>query len=214
MRSRRWFPIVVGLGGMLVLPTLASADDEASQGGTAPSIQKDSSGMSLQTKAGESTTITVLPSSTTATKVNAEGKSTTETIRTPRGSQTRIVTSVAAPASGLPKLVPIYFKTDSAEIEPISLPLLDATAMALKGSPQVAVAVQGHADQRGSEEHNADLTERRALAVSDALQQRGVPASRLQASGYGAESPICSANNADCWSQNRRVDIVPQVAGG
>jgi peptidoglycan-associated lipoprotein len=114
----------------------------------------------------------------------------------------------------VPKLVPIYFRTDSAEIETISLPLLDATAMALRGNPQVSIAVQGHADERGSEEHNADLTERRALAVSEALQQRGVPASRLDAAGYGADNPICSTSDEDCWSQNRRVDIVTPAAGG
>jgi peptidoglycan-associated lipoprotein len=120
----------------------------------------------------------------------------------------------AAAKPSLPKLVPIYFRTDSAEIEDISLPLIDATAEALKGNAQQSVAIQGHADERGSDEYNTDLTERRAQAVSQALQARGVSASQLQTTGYGSEHPVCTANGEDCWSQNRRVDIVPTAFGG
>ena len=90
------------------------------------------------------------------------------------------------------------------------MPLLDATAAAVKGNPQVTVVeVKGHADARGSEDYNADLTERRASAVSEALEERGVASSRIESAGFGATQPICSTDDEDCWSQNRRVDILP-----
>jgi outer membrane protein OmpA-like peptidoglycan-associated protein len=61
----------------------------------------------------------------------------------------------------------IYFETDKDEIKPVSFPLLDAIAATIKGNPQIQlIEVQGHADERGDDAHNLDLTERRAAAVN------------------------------------------------
>ncbi|HYL41426.1 MAG TPA: OmpA family protein, partial [Candidatus Binatus sp.] len=103
----------------------------------------------------------------------------------------------------------IYFETDKDEIKPISFPLLDAIAATINGNPQIElIEIQGHADERGDDAHNLDLTERRAHSVRVALEQRNVLPSRLKSHGYGETKPICMQHNEDCWSQNRRVEFI------
>jgi outer membrane protein OmpA-like peptidoglycan-associated protein len=214
MRVQRPFSMLLGLGGVVFMPALALADDEPSQSAGA-SIQDTGPGKTTTiTKEGERTRTKVEPGQTTVTKWDAEGKSATKTMKTQATEKTTVVTKTTSRAPVVAKLVPIYFRTDSDKIEPIALPLLDATAAALKGSPGIQVVnVQGHADARGDEAYNLDLTNRRAQSVSQALEERGVAPDRLQSSGEGTSKPICAANDADCWSQNRRVDIIPQSAG-
>jgi OmpA-OmpF porin, OOP family len=103
----------------------------------------------------------------------------------------------------------IYFETDKDEIKPVSFPLLDAIAATINGNPQIElIEIQGHADERGDDAHNLDLTERRAQSVRRALEQRNVLPSRLKAHGYGETKPICNQHNEDCWSKNRRVEFI------
>ncbi len=103
----------------------------------------------------------------------------------------------------------IYFETDKDEIKAISFPLLDAIAATIKGNPQLQLLeIQGHADERGDDAHNLDLTERRAQSVRRALEERNVEPGRLKAHGYGETKPICTQHNEDCWSQNRRVEFI------
>jgi len=103
----------------------------------------------------------------------------------------------------------IYFETDKDEIKSVSFPLLDAIAATIKGNPQIeSIEIQGHADERGDDAHNLDLTERRAAAVRRALTERNVEAYRLKSHGYGETKPICTKHAEDCWSQNRRVEFI------
>jgi OmpA-OmpF porin, OOP family len=103
----------------------------------------------------------------------------------------------------------IYFETDKDEIKSVSFPLLDAIAATINGNPQIEmIEIQGHADERGDDAHNLDLTERRAHSVRVALEQRNVLPSRLKSHGYGETKPICNQHNEDCWSQNRRVEFI------
>src|SRR5450432_1658851 len=103
----------------------------------------------------------------------------------------------------------IYFETDKDEIKAISFPLLDAIAATLKGNPQITlIEIQGHADERGDDAHNLDLTERRAASVRRALDERNVEPGRLKSHGYGETKPICTQHNEECWSQNRRVEFI------
>ena len=103
----------------------------------------------------------------------------------------------------------IYFETDKDEIKAISFPLLDAIAATIKGNPQIQlIEIQGHADERGDDAHNLDLTERRAASVRRALEERNVEPGRLKSHGYGETKPICTQHNEDCWSQNRRVEFI------
>ena len=103
----------------------------------------------------------------------------------------------------------IYFETDKDIIKEISYPILDAIAATLKGNPQILeIEVQGHADERGDDAHNMDLTERRAKAVKVYLIEKGIDGNRLQSHGYGETKPVCPEHNEDCWSRNRRVEFV------
>lgn len=103
----------------------------------------------------------------------------------------------------------IYFETDKDIIMPVSFPLLDAIAATIKGHPEIAlIEVQGHADERGDDEHNLDLTDRRAHSVVRALEDRGVELGRLRARGYGETKPVCRQHNEECWSKNRRVEFI------
>ena len=102
----------------------------------------------------------------------------------------------------------IYFQTDSAQILARSYPLLDAITAALQGHPDITlVEIQGHADERSSDEYNIRLTRDRAAAVRAALTDRGVDGSRMRSAGYGERCPVDPRHNAQAWERNRRVDI-------
>jgi OmpA-OmpF porin, OOP family len=103
----------------------------------------------------------------------------------------------------------IYFETDKDEIKPVSFPLLDAIAATIKGNPQLELLeIQGHADERGDDAHNLDLTERRAASVKRAMYERNVEPGRLKSHGYGETKPVCTQHNEDCWSRNRRSEFI------
>jgi outer membrane protein OmpA-like peptidoglycan-associated protein len=103
----------------------------------------------------------------------------------------------------------IYFETDKDIIMAKSFPLIDAIAATIKGHPEIALLeIQGHADERGDDEHNLDLTDRRAHSVMRALEDRGVELGRLRARGYGETKPVCTQHNEECWSKNRRVEFI------
>ncbi len=80
----------------------------------------------------------------------------------------------------------INFETNSARIRPDSVPIVEAVARTLVGNPQIElVEVQGHADERGNDEHNLRLTQDRAASVVQALVDRGVDRGRLHSAGFG-----------------------------
>ena len=102
----------------------------------------------------------------------------------------------------------IYFETDSAEIQKRSYPIIDAVAATLIGNPQITmIEIQGHADERSSDEYNIRLTRDRAAAVLEALVQRGVDRTRMRSAGYGERCPIDPAHNEPAWEKNRRVEF-------
>jgi peptidoglycan-associated lipoprotein len=70
------------------------------------------------------------------------------------------------------------------------------------------MTLQGHTDESGSRAYYQALGERRANAVSSALQANGGSASQITVVSYGEERPTCTESNDGCWSQNRRVEIV------
>ena len=102
----------------------------------------------------------------------------------------------------------IYFETDSAEIQQRSYPIIDAVAATLVGNPHISlVEVQGHADERSSDEYNIRLPRDRAAAVVEALVQRGVGRDRLRSGGYGERCPVDPRHNQEAWEANRRVEF-------
>lgn len=102
----------------------------------------------------------------------------------------------------------IYFETDSAVIQARSFPLLDAVAATLNSNPQITlVEIQGHADERGSDEYNIKLTRARAASVMNALIERGVLKDRLRSAGYGERCPVDPRRTPAAWEKNRRVEF-------
>jgi OOP family OmpA-OmpF porin len=102
----------------------------------------------------------------------------------------------------------VYFETDSAEIKPESYGILDAVAATVIGNPQIThVQVQGHADERSTNEYNIQLTQERAASVVKYLIDKGVDDERLSSAGYGEECPVDKGHNAKAWEKNRRVEF-------
>lgn len=106
-----------------------------------------------------------------------------------------------------PELQSVYFDFDRADIRPGDAAILDLNAQWLKGR-DVLVLIEGHADERGTNEYNLALGERRARAVRDYLVSRGVAADRLNTVSYGEERPVCTQRHENCWRRNRRVDFL------
>ncbi len=116
--------------------------------------------------------------------------------------------SVIVTDEGIIILEKIYFETDSAVIMQRSYPIVDAVATTLINNPQILrIEIQGHADERSSDEYNIRLTTDRAAAVLEALVQRGVARERMRSAGYGERCPIDPRHTPEAWEQNRRVEF-------
>jgi peptidoglycan-associated lipoprotein len=98
----------------------------------------------------------------------------------------------------------VFFESDSSELTPQSVAILDKQAQWLQQYNRYAFTVEGHADERGTREYNIALGARRAQAVRDYLTSRGVQANRMRTISYGKERPVAVCNDISCWSQNRR----------
>ena len=101
------------------------------------------------------------------------------------------------------------FHTASATIKRESYPLLDSVAELLAAHPEInAVAIDGHADERGSDEYNDELTQRRAASVVDYLAGKGIARNRLTPRGFGERKPIDPGHDESAWVKNRRVELI------
>ncbi|MCP5120671.1 MAG: peptidoglycan-associated lipoprotein Pal, partial [bacterium] len=100
----------------------------------------------------------------------------------------------------------IYFDYDKSDLRPDARESLSKNADWLKKDYNTAVVeLEGHCDERGTEQYNLALGERRARGAMDYLASLGVPAQRLRVVSYGEERPQCTASNEDCWQRNRRA---------
>ncbi|HEX5513964.1 MAG TPA: peptidoglycan-associated lipoprotein Pal [Gammaproteobacteria bacterium] len=113
------------------------------------------------------------------------------------------------PASLLSQRV-IYFAFDSNDISPDAAAVLEAHSRYLAAHPEVRVSVEGHTDERGSQEYNLALGERRAEAVKRVLLLNGALANQIQSVSFGEEKPAMEGSNEAAWSQNRRAELVYQ----
>ncbi|MBC7355246.1 MAG: peptidoglycan-associated lipoprotein [Desulfomicrobiaceae bacterium] len=104
----------------------------------------------------------------------------------------------------------IYFAFDSNELSQESRQILTEKAELMKANPSLILVIEGHCDERGTNEYNMALGERRARAAKDFLALSGVDASRIQTISYGEERPMCTEHNEACWSKNRRDEFRAQ----
>jgi peptidoglycan-associated lipoprotein len=102
----------------------------------------------------------------------------------------------------------VYFEFDSADITPESRTIIEAHSRYLVSNARLNVVLEGHADERGTREYNLALGERRAHAVSRAMQALGVAGNRIQSVSYGEERPVALEQDESAWAQNRRVEIL------
>ena len=107
----------------------------------------------------------------------------------------------------------IHFEYDKADIKPEDQPILDRKAAIMRANPAVRVRISGHADERGSDEYNQVLGQRRANAAKDYLVARGIDASRIDITSYGEERPVDRSGTEAAFAQNRR-DEFEIIAGG
>ncbi|MFC7552086.1 peptidoglycan-associated lipoprotein Pal [Pseudoroseomonas wenyumeiae] len=102
----------------------------------------------------------------------------------------------------------VFFALDSSSVGGDQRPVLERQAAWLAQYPQVTVAMEGHADERGTREYNLALGQRRANAARDILVSQGVSGSRISTISYGKDRPAALGSNEEAWAQNRRAVTV------
>jgi len=107
----------------------------------------------------------------------------------------------------------IYFDLDSDALTDAARASLDAKLPILTANPSLQIRIAGHADERGSDEYNLALGQRRAATTKRYLQQRGIAENRMEVVGFGEERPVCTERDETCWSRNRRAEF-EITAGG
>ncbi|PSL18909.1 OmpA family protein [Shimia abyssi] len=102
----------------------------------------------------------------------------------------------------------IVFEPGSGTLDPSAKPIIDAIAARLQECPDLRVEIQGHTDSQGRESMNQALSQTRAQAVLNALQDRRILTSGITATGYGESQPIADNDTADGREANRRIEFV------
>lgn len=97
-----------------------------------------------------------------------------------------------------------FFDYDRASLREDARTALAADSRWLLRYPKFQILVEGHCDERGTEEYNLALGDKRASAVREYLASLGVEAARVKTVSYGKDRPFCSEDNEHCWQDNRR----------
>ncbi|MCU0857428.1 MAG: peptidoglycan-associated lipoprotein Pal [Pontiellaceae bacterium] len=103
---------------------------------------------------------------------------------------------------------PVYFAYDSSEVVSGERTKVEDVAQNLKKNSSYAVIIEGHGDERGSNEYNLALGERRAQAIRSYLISLGIESDRIQTKSYGEEKPENAGHDEASWAANRRGDFV------
>jgi len=102
----------------------------------------------------------------------------------------------------------IHFDFDRYDVRPGDAEILDGNARWLKAHEDHLVLIEGHCDERGTEQYNVALGERRARAAMSYLVAQGVPSTRIAIVSYGEERPVCTDRAEACWAKNRRAHFL------
>lgn len=159
-------------------------------------------------------TRTITPNSSTTYTLDAKG---------PGGNQeasARVTVNPAPMAASQPteserdlfgrSVRDLYFDFNKADIRPDESTTAQSDAQFLAQHPDVKVLVEGHCDDRGSEEYNLALGVSRAEALKETLAKNGVNTSQVKTISYGKEKPFCTTDDDQCWQENRRDHLVYQ----
>ena len=188
MRNNSLNALVFG-SSILVLAGLmaCSSADSAKPGGMAPSASQ--AGMSESNRKATSSQVSQAQAQTSLDALRRG-----ESGKTPAGSP----------------LKEIYFGFDSYDLAGDARATLRHAADWLRSNPAPRVEIEGHCDERGTNEYNLALGDRRATSARDFLVNLGVPASKLRTISYGEERPQCSESDESCWQRNRRAHFAAQ----
>ena len=132
------------------------------------------------------------------------------------GSDQRFGADTSGGASGDPLTDPnsplsqrvVYFDFNSSEVSAEDRSIISAHADHLANNGNVAIILEGHADERGSREYNIALGERRAKAIQQLMLLQGVAQNQIQVISFGEERPVALGHEEESWSLNRRVEIL------
>jgi len=102
----------------------------------------------------------------------------------------------------------VYFDTDEAALTDEARDQLAHNASFMREHPEYLFTIEGHADERNTNEYNLALGNRRASAARDYLGSLGIDEGRLRTISYGEERPFCTESHEGCWQQNRRAHFV------
>ncbi len=138
------------------------------------------------------------------------------TAMTPLSPGTTVTPPAAAPPTRPPveqfhpvaELQDIHFDFDKYDIRPGDAKILGTNAAWLKSHDDQLLLVEGHCDERGTNEYNLALGERRAKATMNYLVSQGVQANRVTIISYGEERPLCTEHSETCWAKNRRAHFL------
>ncbi len=148
----------------------------------------------------------------------------TLTLKGPGGENTdeaRVTVTTAPPAPTAEAAPPVteeelfeqsvkdaFFDYNRANIRPDAQAALTEDAQFFKAHPSLNFTIEGHCDERGTEEYNLGLGQRRADAAKNFLVNLGVSASRISTISYGKDRPFCTEQTRACWQENRRAHFV------
>ena len=102
----------------------------------------------------------------------------------------------------------VHFDFDRSDVKADEKPKISAVADYLKANGMDAVEIEGHCDERGTEEYNRSLGERRALALREQLINLGVDPNRIDTISYGKDRPVDPGHDENAWRQNRRGEFI------
>ncbi len=101
----------------------------------------------------------------------------------------------------------VFFDFDKYDIKEDARPALDSAAAWLKNNKGVKIIIEGYCDERGTNEYNLALGEKRANAARDYLTASGIASEKIKTISYGEEKPLCAEQTEDCFQKNRRANF-------
>lgn len=198
--------------------TLAAAPDVIQQG--------QSTTLTWQTQNANGITISGLgtvPASGSRSVTPGSSTTYTLTAKGPGGTQdasTRVTVNPMAKAMAQPtesgadlfgrNVKDVFFDFNKANIRPDETSTAQSDAQFLAQHPDVKVMIEGHCDDRGSEEYNLALGASRANSLKEMLAKNGIDTARINTTSLGKEKPFCTTDDEQCWQQNRRDHFVYQ----
>jgi len=102
----------------------------------------------------------------------------------------------------------VHFDFDSATVKASEKPHVEAVAAMLRSDAQAKLLIEGHCDERGTEEYNRSLGERRALSLREDLANLGIDPNRIRTVSFGEDRPFSQGHDETAWKQNRRGEFV------